>query len=204
MGLKETQDLLVRLYVDPQVRSAYRDNPAAISDSFGLTDDETRQLDSLCNRQVAAFAHSLHLKRLGEVRGLLPLTFKALGERFAELFLRFVHTGAPSTGVKRHQKDAIAFAEWLQNLEPCEIPAWVSDLAEYEAVWITVHQVGACLLLKSFGHNLRSAIAELNRDAVPDKRPRQRTLGIWIRLWEPGRGRHFVVPVGLPHRDSRH
>lgn len=100
--------------------------------------------------QVEAFARSLVRKRAGEVRILLPRTAEALGSDFVKEFQRYA-AGHSVEGAKRHAADAVAFARRLGEAAP----AWIADLARYEAAWVEL-ELGRKLLLRRFSHAVDS------------------------------------------------
>ena len=121
--------------------------------------------------QVEAFARSLVRKRALEVRSCLPRTAEALGADFIAEFGRYA-AEHPVQGAKKHAVDALAFA---RNLD-ARAPAWIAELARYEAAWVEMG-LGRKLLLRKF----RYAVDE------SDSACAQMIWVVWIRLpW--GRG----------------
>jgi hypothetical protein len=112
VGLAEVEAALARLYTDDRLRENFFADPRAVGAELGLSDGEARQLGSADRRRVELFAESLRLKRLGEVRGLLPRTAAVLGDgELRALFLEFAGDFVPE-GTHKHRADALAFAEY--------------------------------------------------------------------------------------------
>lgn len=194
MGLAETQKALARLYTDARLRERFFADPLGTGEELGLGRDEAQQLAGLSARQVNFFAGSLHAKRLQEVRDLLPLTARALGERAAPLFREYAETNLPG-GVRKHRADAAGFADYLAGggaLGGAD-SLWVADLARYEKARLEAADMPRGLIARRFNF----AVDELARDAVRgDLRPPQRrkaTLAVWFRLSPGSRLRHTVL-----------
>lgn len=107
--LRETQDLLARLYVDPALLSGFLTDRASFVSRHGGLADAVAEIDG---EQLEFFARSLIRKRANEVRKLLPMTSCALDGEFDEQFIRFAATSVPS-GHKKHAADALAFSRYL-------------------------------------------------------------------------------------------
>src|SRR5215212_7085706 len=134
MGIGQVQWLLAQLYTDAKLRERFFSDTQAVSEEYGLSPDEARQLRQLSATQVTFFADSLRRKRLNGVAKLLPLAARALGERFDELFTEFADTFVPS-GTNKQRQDARAFATFIDgNARGRQIgPPWVLELMRYEA-----------------------------------------------------------------------
>ena len=142
MGLAETQKALVRLYTVAKWREQFFAEPAVAGCSFGLDKEEALGLATANRGQVEFFANSLHRKRLGAIRQLLPVTRKAMGKRFGDLFMRFSETFVPY-GIRKHEMDAVAFSRFLNEAGiDWEIP-WLPALAAYEADWLEAWHPGS-------------------------------------------------------------
>lgn len=171
MGLLETQRVLAQLYTNSELRERFFANPHVVGVELGLSVDETQQLAQLAVKDVNIFANSLKWKRLGEVRELLPRTARALGKEFNALFWRYAETYLPK-GIKKHQDDAISFANFIikttqaENIEP----VWISDLVRYEKTWLLVYHTHNHLQICWFRHAIH-----LDCIAKP-------TIAIWWRL----------------------
>src|SRR5215207_7492741 len=134
MGLAQVQGFLAELYTEAGLRTRFLVAPETVAGEYGLSSEETQQIRQLSAEQVAFFAGSLQRKRLNGVAGLLPLSRRALGESFAELFMEFADTFVPC-GTSKHRQDARAFAEFVERMaKGRQIGSpWVLDLMRYEA-----------------------------------------------------------------------
>ena len=84
-------------------------------------------------QQVNLFASSLKHKRLGEIRKLLPLTYKVLGKEFDSLFVKYFETYLP-TGSKKNLQDAVAFSNFIEEYlsKDNAYHSWLLDVLHYE------------------------------------------------------------------------
>ena len=195
MGLAETQKVLARLYTDARLRERFFADPFKTGAEFGLGRDEAEQLARLSARQVNFFAGTLHAKRLQEVRDLLPLTARALGERAAPLFGEYAETNLPG-GIKKHRADAAAFADYLAACDALGADSrWVADLARYEKSWLEAADMPRGIIARRF-HFAVNALARdvLRGNARPAARPKT-TLALWLRLSPRHRLTHSVLPL---------
>ena len=99
MGLAEIQGALARLYVDPSLRDRFFADPAAVGVELGLGAEEARDLAGVSRRQVEQFAGSLRRKRRDQVRRVIPIAARALGDRFGGLFERYAD-GLGAAGIE--------------------------------------------------------------------------------------------------------
>lgn len=175
MRLEKLQAAVARLSVDADLRALARDNPRQAAAALGQTLEELQRTASTAG--LPGFAASLVNKRLGQVRLLLPRTAAALGEEFDRRFRAYA-VSRPVAGVKKHQQDAIVFAA---ELAAAAEPAWLADLAAYEAAWVEAN-VGRRLVVRRFGWRV-------SRES-PSKGV---CWAVWLRL-PGGRLRHFVGP----------
>lgn len=124
MSLKEEQDLLARLYTDPD----FRERMLSGNDS---ADPRTRDLASAAADEVKWFAESLVTKRLREVEKLLPLIRNEIGAKeFEAMFRAFAPSFNPSS-VKKHLEDAVEFAQYLQAGR--RVDSFTGILARFES-----------------------------------------------------------------------
>lgn len=113
MSLQKQQDLLARLYTDPEFQSRFLADPAEFADEVGLSSAEAMLLATSAAGEVRWFSDSLFNKRLREVIKMLPLSHHEVGESgFEEAFRRFAPQFSPSS-VKKHLEDSLAFADFL-------------------------------------------------------------------------------------------
>jgi hypothetical protein len=201
MGLAEIQGALARLYVDPALRGRFFDDPAGVGLELGLDAGESRQLAGISRRQVEQFADSLRRKRRDQVRRIIPIAARALGDRFDGLFERYVEGSAPR-GSKADLDDAIGFVDTLGRWGDGDRPPWVVDLARYELAWCQAVRSGRRPVVRVF----RFPVARLVRDRTlaGSIAPRS-NLAIWWRPTVRGRIRHAVFAwpgLGLGSRSS--
>lgn len=137
--------------------------------------------------QLEAFARSLVRKRAGEVRALLPRTAAALGERFSQTFASFAR-GRPTSGAKRHARDAIAFARWIQG-QGLDAAA---EIARYESAWVEMG-LGRRWLIRRF------------RRRVDQAGPAASSGALWMAWWRaPWGGGIYVRRLWPPGSPGRH
>ncbi len=96
--------VLARLLAHPELRAAFRRDPAAIAGEFASLDPEA------LDRQ----AELLVEKRRHEVSKLLPRTFQALGPSVKSTFAAHASRFWPE-GHRRHLADAVAFGRFLRG-----------------------------------------------------------------------------------------
>ena len=106
MGLKDIQKEFVKLSLNKEAREDAFD-----SDSIGS--NEFEHLKLAINRH----AYSLIRKRLGVVKSILRITRMVMGDAFDEEFIKFAQVSEVPSGINRHRKDSIMFADWLVNLK---------------------------------------------------------------------------------------
>lgn len=176
MGLAQTQQVLAQLYTNTEFRERFFANPQQVGAELGLSSDEAQQLAELSFRDVTLFANSLKWKRLGEVRELLPRTSRVLGKNFTTLFWRYAESYIPQ-GIKKHRKDAIAFAHFIAKVAADEQiePAWLGDLVRYEQTWLLAYQAPIYLRVCWFRY-------PIHQQEKSDISVAKSTIGIWWRL----------------------
>ncbi|MGD9539654.1 hypothetical protein [Methylocystis sp.] len=184
MALVDTQALLARLFTDDELRSEFFEAPVGVASRFGVSADEAHRLASLDRRETEAFAQSLIGKRALYARRALPLTARALGDRFDSL-LRKAIRGRESGGKRR--TDAAALVALLEKkLAQRELtPAWIVDLARFELAFIEAGGSGPALFLRRFDFDVASIATSLARGEAVNALCR-RAFGVWAR---PPRGR---------------
>ena len=189
MGLAETQRLLAQLSTDSGLRERFGTDPEGVSTEWGLGADDRDAMGRLSVNQLQFFARSLQIKRLGEVRKLLPQTCRALGLRAVPLFRRFADQSVPS-GLHKHRTDALGFAVFLETILPEEtaLPLWLLDVLRYEAGWLTAGRWHVCKTRCDIAAFLRG----LERGDTPDTASRP-AFALWWRLSASGPLRHRIV-----------
>ena len=89
MGLARRQQLLARLYTDPELRRLFLMSPREVGAEYRLSSDEIEELSHISGVQLDVFGASLLRKRLQEARTLLPYAYRALGAEFDAQFRRY-------------------------------------------------------------------------------------------------------------------
>ena len=195
MSLQRVQQVLARIYTDSKLRDDFLTNPDVIGVSLGLNCQEIKQLSKLSSQQVNLFASSLKHKRLGEIRKLLPLTYKVLGEKFNNLFLKYSETFLPS-GSKKHLSDAVFFSNFLQEYltQDNPYPTWLLDVLRYEKVRLEMFDGKRLFICDRFDYNLEYLINNLDFNTLPLLRF-QPNIGIWFRLTPKSNWRSLFLPI---------
>jgi hypothetical protein len=190
MGLAEIQGAMARLYVDPSLRDRFFADPAAVGVELGLGAEEARDLAGVSRRQVEQFAGSLRRKRRDQVRRVIPIAARALGDRFGGLFERYADGSAPR-GSKADLDDAAGFVDALGRWSDGDGPPWAADLARYELAWRQAARAGRRPIVRTFRYPVARLVPGRAADAAAmGPRP---TLAIWWRPTQRGRIRHVVV-----------
>lgn len=179
MALAQTQALLARLFTDDDLRREFFEAPIAVATRFGLSMHDTQRLAGIDNREIEAFAQSLIGKRALYARRALPLTARALGDRFDALFRQAIR-GAGREATSR--SDAAALTAFLDRrvVEGELEPRWVADLARFELAFIEAGRSGAALLLRRFEYDVASIVDALAKGEVI-RAVGKRTFGVWAR-----------------------
>ncbi|MFO1125324.1 MAG: hypothetical protein U1E25_08630 [Methylocystis sp.] len=178
MGLAETQALLARLFTDEGLRRGFFESPVAVAAELGLSMHDTQRLAALDRRETEALARSLIGKRALYARKALPLTARALGDRFDGL-LREAIRGRARDG--KSPSDAAALVTLLEErLARRGEPLWIADLARFERAFIDSGRAGSALVLRRFYFDVAAIAASLARgeDVSATRKP---TFGVWAR-----------------------
>ncbi|MDQ3814114.1 MAG: hypothetical protein M3347_09200 [Armatimonadota bacterium] len=191
MGLAQTQQLLARLYTDTPLRERFFADPRQVGAELGLTSADVQQMLALSEQEVNFFAASLQSKRRNEVGKLLPLTSRALGDRFAALFRHYADAHVPQ-GLKKHRDDAVEFAAFLSEvINAPHVAPWIRDLASYEASWLRAEEPTRRWMLRRFRYNVGELVHRTGDELAATPCP-QPTLALWFRLW-PRRSLHHII-----------
>jgi hypothetical protein len=164
MSLREQQDLLARLYTDPDLRATFlAGGPVTAS----ISDAELAELRSVAPEELEYYSRSLVGKRLAEIRKLLPLSSERMKGDFAARFREFAPAFNPSS-TKKHLEDAIAFARWLAQR--------TSDRKIREALEFDLAK------LEFFGEGRRLVVRIHLFDIVSGKRRLIPRIRLWLRF----------------------
>ena len=179
MALAQTQALLARLFTDDDLRREFFEAPVAVATRFGLSMHDTQRLAGIDSCEIEAFAQSLIGKRALYARRALPLTARALGDRFDALFRQAIG-GAAREATNR--SDAVALIAFLDTrVAKCELePRWVVDLARFELAFIDAGRSGATLFFRAFDFDVAS-VAQALAKGEEISAVRRKTFGVWVR-----------------------
>src|SRR6185312_9999666 len=156
---------------------------------------EARGLAGVSRRQVEQFADSLRRKRLDQVRRVIPIAARALGDRFGRLFERYIEEASPR-GSRADLDDALGFIDAVGRWADDDRPPWVVDLARYELAWRQAARAGRRPIVRAFRFPVARIVTGREAEAaVIAPRP---TLAIWWRLTPRGRVRHIVITIPRP------
>ena len=194
MALAPVQAALARLFTDAAARSAFLDDPRAAAHALGLDPGDADALAAIAPQALRRFAAGLKAKRALDARKALPLTAKALGASFADHF----HAAAATLRADASRPEqAQALAGRLAALARAQAlkPAWIGDLARYEAAFIEASRRRYGARLRLFRFPVARIAATLQGGGGDDAAPSM-TLGVWARrpggrlfhrLWRLGR-----------------
>ncbi len=191
MELARQQKLVARLASDRAFRETFFANPARVAASEGLT-AAAEALVHLHHEQLRQLARVLRRRRLAQVGVQLPLTRKALGTRFADLFRNYAV--APSPGARPFE-DALGFVEHLgrhaatQGLEP----DWALSLARYEAAHLEATWLRRKLIVRWLPHAVKDLAVLLRAGDVPPGAFRKTSVALWWRTSADSRLKHWLL-----------
>lgn len=187
MSLSETQNLLVRLYTDADLRRRFLADAETIGRENNLTEQEIAEIARLLPAELNSFAETLFRKRLGAVEKTLSLTRKALGRKF-ELCFREFDREFHSASDRKHIALSIAFARFLESktLEP----AWAIDAARFESAQLEFYGLSRKFVVRSFDQDIRLVIEGIYRGNLSLDFERRKTRAVWLRIGK--QARHFV------------
>lgn len=193
MGLAEIQNVLARLATDPALRDRFFADSAAVGNGLGLVAQEALGLAQIPRRQLEQFADSLCRKRRDQVRRILPIAARALGQQFPLLFERYARA-SPPRGSKPGLDDAAGFVaalgRWADHLDP----TWAADLARYELAWREAACAGRMPIVRLFRFPVaRRASGRSSGPVAP-----RSTLACWWRFRPRGKVRHMIVSGLIP------
>lgn len=175
MGLKNIQEEFVKLSLDKEAREKAFD-PSSID----LNDFDHLKLS------VKRHAYSLIRKRLGVVKSILRNTKTAIGNAFDDEFLKFASVSEAPSGIDRHRKDSIQFAEWLiketqDSKKSKPLKVLLSHELQPVHMWMSKKKLSIQFYSRS-PHQIMS----LSRDSIPITKARiSPTAVMW---WETNGG----------------
>lgn len=170
MSLQKQQDLLARLYTDPEFQSKFLADPVEFADDVGLSAAAAIDLAVSAADEVRWFSDSLITKRLREVVKMLPLSYEEVGAgKFEEAFRTFAATFSPSS-VKKHLEDSLAFADCLINVQ---VDPLLKSLIRFESRRLRYNALGG-----------KISFSLLRRDP---RVPRSQGIGLWVAFGERSR-----------------
>ena len=186
MGLQEQQNVLARLYTDPEFLREFIDLPHRTGVDAGLSSDEASDIAAISRDELSFFSESLYWKRRREVEKLLPLVRRSLSADFDPKFREFAVSFNPTT-VKKHLEDALGFCEFLGSaLATSDLTRDAAKFERKRLSWLnSVDRWSFCTL----NHDFRNALTPASGAGCFDL-PRRRSIAVWLRI--RGRVYHFV------------
>jgi hypothetical protein len=186
MGLADVQRALARLYTETELRAHFFAAPEAVGATLGLTAAEIEQLKPLSQAQTERFGRALQHKRRNEVEQLLPLSRRALGQRFGALFQAHADRWVPS-GIHKHVDDALTFAATAaRSLHGEDVEfEWLAELLRYEAACLRAYHGRRslyCALFRMPIRRIAAQIAASGQSGQYEPVPSMPCLLIWARL----------------------
>jgi hypothetical protein len=184
MPIVDVQRVLARLFTDARFRASFLADPVVVGRLNGLDPADAQRLAGLSRKEVDGFAETIRRKRVDDIRKVLPLTARALGDKFRDHLLPVI-AGPPRPG--RHRDDARALVDHLgcRARSTRLNPPWANDLARYELTFGDALHHRAGIVVRRFRYPVeRLATAILCGPPMANVRPRT-TVGVWVR-W-PGR-----------------
>ncbi len=112
---------LTRLLSNAALRAEFKSNRDITAASLIEDTAERALLLQLSDAEIDAQADALLNKRAGQVAGFLPMTWEQLGTAAARTFREYACDSAWPQTHRRHQLDAIGFAEWLEQKNAPEL-----------------------------------------------------------------------------------
>ncbi len=190
MELALQQKLVARLATDREFREKFFADPARVAASEGLT-VAAESLARIHHEQVRQLARVLRRRRLAHTGVQLPLTRKALGPRFADLFRNYAVNPPPG---KLPFEDALGFADYLEQpaAEPGFEPVWALSLVRYEAAKLEATWLGRRLMVRCFPHAIKQLAALLTVGEVPPGSYRRASTAVWWRTTASSRLKHWL------------
>jgi hypothetical protein len=177
MSLLHQQNILAKLYTEPEFRQKFLDEPIKIGTQNGLNEAEIKEISESMAEELKFFSDSLFWKRFREVEKLLPKTKETLGKDFEPLFREFSANYFPES-IKKHLEDAIKFCEFLES-ETLK-PEIAKDIARFEK---TRHQF--------FGYDKPFKFCYLRHNIFTKEK--KKGFSVWLRLGN--RVKHFTFFV---------
>jgi len=175
MALGDVQTAMARLFTDEEARAAFARDPVVAVRELGLEAADAASLAALAPRAVNRFAGALQSKRVLDARKLLPLTARVLGDAFARR-LREEVRGPPRGAVA----DALDLATLLSREETTS-PAWIGDLARYEAAFVVAGRRPFTVQFHIFRYPVSTIAADLRRAGSAGDVAPCASLAFWAR-----------------------
>lgn len=190
MELALQQKLVARLATDREFREKFFADPARVAASEGLT-VAAESLAQIHPEQLRQLARVLRRRRLAQVGIQLPLTRKALGTRFADLFRNYAVSPPPG---KQPFEDALGFAAFLEQHAVAQgvDPQWPRSIARYEAAKLEATWLRRRLLVRCFPHAIKQLAALLIAGEVPPGSYQRSTTAVWWRTAASSRLKHWL------------
>lgn len=127
------QELLSQLSTNETLRKQYKDYPEIVCKSFGLSDEESTQFQSLQERSYQNFADSLINNRLKNAKHYIPGVCALMGENLTKKFSMYCQR-FPSKNTLEGPKEAMQFLQFLTYYSDYPIPGYPysNEVINYE------------------------------------------------------------------------
>jgi len=181
VALAQLQAALARLFTDANLVEAFCREPGTTARRLGLTAKDAEIFAALDAAAVRNFASALTRKRVLDARKTLPLTYRALGPEFDSLLAAEI---AEPSQPERRGADAALLADRLaaRAAQGTVAPAWIGDLARYEAAFLAFERPERGVAILSFRFPLKILIGALLSGERPGRIAPRRSFGLWLRL----------------------
>ena len=190
MELALQQKLVARLVADREFREKFFADPVRVAAREGLT-VAAESLAQIQHEQLRQLARVVRRRRLAQVGIQLPLTRKAMGARFADLFRNYAVSTPPGS---LPFEDALGFAVYLEQHAAAQglDPEWALSLVRYEAAKLDATWLGGRLLVRCFPHAIKQLAALFVAGEVPPGSYRRASTAVWWRTTASSRLKHWL------------
>jgi hypothetical protein len=184
--MSELEQILARLSADEGLRGRFAEDPFAVGRELGLSVAEARRLTRAASKQFDSAAASARDRRFVEISKLLPLTQRALADRFAAHLRRYSEAHPPG-GIERLFGDALGFADYLRERlrEERVGSGWTIDLLRYEKARLKAADPRRRAVVQFFRHDISRLVRSVARREETPQAQRRATVAVW---WRPRRG----------------
>jgi len=186
MGLQEQQNVLARLYTDPEFLREFIDLPHRTGVDAGLSPNEATDIAAISRGELSFFSESLYWKRRRKVAKFLPLVRMSLASEFDSKFREFAFVFNPAT-LKKHLEDALGFCDFLSS--DVTTSDLSRDVAKFELKRLSFFNSFARFSFCTLNHDFRRIPTPASGVRSFDP-PRRHSIAVWFRI--RGRIYHFI------------